>query len=167
LRIFGLGWIPGLLQTPDYSREAFKIYGRSDMEEQMRRRLERQETLTRTPPPRAWITLDQAALERPVGGPAVMRAQIARLIELGEMPHVTLRLVPKDVGGYQGLDGAFHLMTAMGRTVAYVWSAGGGYLVQDGEQVDTYLDRWESIGLHALAWDSSKEIMTKVMEGLT
>ena len=37
--------------------------------------------------------MDEAVLRRPVGGPAVMRAQLRHLIEAGEMPHVTLQVV--------------------------------------------------------------------------
>ena len=165
LRIFGMGWVPGLLQTPEYARTAFTIYNVPDVGVELARRLERQETLTRATPPQVWITLDEAVLERPVGGPAVMREQMARLIELGEMRHIMLRLVPKDAGGYHGLDGAFHLMTTAGRTVAYVWAPGGGYLVQDGTQVETFINRWESIGVHALTWDHSKDLLIRALEG--
>lgn len=167
MRIFGAMWIPGLIQTPEYARAAFVAYKVADVEDALKRRLERQEALSRTPPPRVWITLDEGVLERPVGGADTMRDQLARLMALGEMPHVTLRFVPKNIGGYLGLDGSFHLMSAAGRTVAYVYAPGGGFLVQDGAQIEMFMNRWEDISERALTWDTSKEIITKAMEGYT
>ena len=39
-------------------------------------------------------SIDEAVLCRPVGGPKAMAAQLAQLIELGSLPHVTLQVIP-------------------------------------------------------------------------
>src|SRR5262249_41805156 len=150
-----------LLQTPDYARTVLTVYNEPDIEEMLAQRLERQQALARTPAPQVWVVLDEGVLDRPIGGSEIMREQIARLIELGEMPHISLRLVPKQAGGHQGLDGAFHLMSSGGRTVAFISAPGGGFLVQGGAQVETFMNRWEAIGVHALTWEGSKELLTR------
>ena len=42
--------------------------------------------------------VDEGALRRPIGGPAVMRAQLARIIEAASLPKVTFQVIPFDVG---------------------------------------------------------------------
>lgn len=165
IRVFGALWVPGLIQTREYARAAALSWGELDIDRLLEQRRERQELLARTPPPQLWIILDEGVLDRPVGGPKTMREQIARLIELGEIPHVTLRIVPKSIGGYRGLDGAFHLMSTGGRSVAYVEAPGGGFLVQSGAQVEEFMNRWDAISSCALTWDASKDLLLEAMEG--
>jgi uncharacterized protein DUF5753 len=167
MRIYGMVWVPGLLQTPDYARTALETYREPDPEGVLAQRLDRQKALARTPAPDVWIILDEAALDRPIGSSKIMHDQIKRLIELGETARISLRVVPKRAGAHQGLDGEFELMSSGGRTVAFVAAPGGGFLVQGGAQVERFMSRWEAIGVHALAWEGSKEVLMKALEAYT
>jgi hypothetical protein len=53
------------------------------------------------------VLLDEAVLQRPVGGPAVMAAQRRRLLEDAERPAVTLQVLPTSTGAHAGMDGPF------------------------------------------------------------
>lgn len=105
--------VPGLLQTEDYAR-ALVVAGYPDApaEEASRRvalRMARQQILTRPGPTRLWVVIDEAVLRRPVGGPAVMRAQLIRLIEATALPNVTLQVLPQAAGPHSAMYGMFYL----------------------------------------------------------
>lgn len=84
--------VPGLLQTEDYARAVIRADKPRDSDESVARavtaRLDRQELLTRDQWPLLWYILDEAIIRRMVGGPAVMDAQLARLISLAGRPGV-------------------------------------------------------------------------------
>src|SRR5580700_6164985 len=86
--------VPGLLQTEGYIRAITAASFPGATEEQTQRRLTlrlaRQELLTRPGAPGYWVVLDETVLRRPIGGPEVMRDQIAHLIEAAERPNVTI-----------------------------------------------------------------------------
>jgi hypothetical protein len=79
-------WVPGLLQTEDYARATLQAGGVRDLEEVLAARMRRQEIFNRDDPPVMWSLLWEPVLEIPVGGKAVMRAQLAHLLEMSEGP---------------------------------------------------------------------------------
>jgi hypothetical protein len=104
IRAFDLQFVCGLFQTEDYAR-AVTVLGHRDarageIERRVAVRMKRQELLAAANPPKVWAVMDEAALRRPVGGPAVMRAQVRRLLEAAGMPAVTLQVLPFAAGGH-------------------------------------------------------------------
>ncbi len=73
-------------------------------------RLKRQELLARTHPPALSILLDEAALRRPIGSPAVMRRQLNHLTELADQPNLTLEVMPFSAGLRNGIGEAFAIL---------------------------------------------------------
>jgi hypothetical protein len=57
-----------------------------------------------------WSVMDEAVLRRPVGGREVMRSQLRRLLEVTELPHVTLQVVPFRYGGHAAAGGSFTIL---------------------------------------------------------
>jgi DNA-binding XRE family transcriptional regulator len=106
--------IPGLLQTEDYARALTAAgYPNASPEETARRvalRMTRQQILRRPEPPRLWVVIDEAVLRRPVGGSAVMRAQLGRLVEAAAQPNITLQVLPLAAGAHPVMYGMFHLL---------------------------------------------------------
>ncbi len=104
IRLYEVGIIPGLLQTPDYAtvlaQSAVKRGAITDdqAEERVTLIAERQATLERTPSPLVFVVLDESCLRRPIGEPAVMDAQLARLIEFAELPNTVLQVAPFAMG---------------------------------------------------------------------
>ena len=96
-------FVPGLLQTEDYARAV--ISGgqvRPDPEAAERRvaaRMARQELFTRPEPPEIWAVLDESVILRPVGGPAVMAAQLRHLIEVSTRPNAVVTASGPPAGG--------------------------------------------------------------------
>ena len=90
LRVYEVQFIPGLLQTTSYTRAIVKRGQAAAPAEEIERRVQlraaRQEMLAKPGSPRLWTVIDEAALRRPIGGPAVMRAQLERLIAATDAP---------------------------------------------------------------------------------
>jgi hypothetical protein len=124
----------------------------------------RQELLSKPNPPDLWVLLSESVLDWPVGGTEVMRAQLARLLEFSELPHVTLRVVPKSAGAYEGLDGPFKVITVEEGELAFVDAPNGGRLVMDAAEVRGLRLRFDRIGAVAQPVDSSRSLIKQVME---
>ncbi len=108
IRVYEPELVHGLLQTPNYLR-ALVIDSGFDLDEgtiqrQIKLRQERQQALTiRTPPLRITAILGAAVLARPVGSKATMKEQVARLLELDELDHVDIRVMPWNAGGHAAM----------------------------------------------------------------
>jgi transcriptional regulator with XRE-family HTH domain len=114
IRSYQVQFVPGLLQTDDYARAVIRLGHPdiSDSEIDMRANLRtaRQKILTMSEGPKIWAVVDEAALRRPVGGTQVMRAQVQRLIDLTELPNVTLQVVSFEAGGHAAAGGPFTIL---------------------------------------------------------
>jgi transcriptional regulator with XRE-family HTH domain len=99
---YALMIMPGLLQTPDYARAVIAAtpqhWSRKEIELRVEGRLLRQQILLRPDPPAYEVILGEATMSQVVGGPAVMAAQLRRLIEASWMPTVNIRLIRFDAG---------------------------------------------------------------------
>lgn len=100
--------IPGLLQTEAYAHTLIEAdnpgVGGEEIDRRVHVRLARQALLTRrTAAPQLRIVLNEAIVKRPIGGTAVMREQLRRLLEVGELPNVSLRMMPFDIGLHPGV----------------------------------------------------------------
>lgn len=98
IRTYEVQFIPGLLQTEDYTEAVLRI-GASDItaqetSQQVSVRMRRQQILHRSSPPRLWAVIDEAALRRPIGGVDVARAQLRHLVEMTQLSHVTIQVAP-------------------------------------------------------------------------
>ena len=106
--------VPGLLQTEDYTRTVIRAiapdHGEDQIERKVQARLTRQKLLADPRPPEYWAIIDEAVLHRIVGGPEIMRAQLERLVEAAELPHVTLQVVPYGAGAHAGMEGPFLIL---------------------------------------------------------
>ncbi|WP_242903789.1 helix-turn-helix domain-containing protein [Actinomadura terrae] len=162
--------IPALFQTEDYARALLQAGIEPDLEMVLMERLQRQNVLTRNPPPHLMVIISQNAIEWPVGNPEIMRAQLARVLEVAEWPNALIRVVPRswDVGAHAGLGGSFQLLTGgdFGE-VAFTASPGAGRLVSSPSEVRSYDVRYEHISAKALMEGPSLDLVRKVMEAFT
>ncbi|GAA1540332.1 helix-turn-helix transcriptional regulator [Actinomadura kijaniata] len=165
LRIYELGFVPGLLQTERYARALFNAWGVRDVEKQLTQRMERQVAVFDRPePPMTWVLLAEPVLEWQIGGPEVMREQLAHLLEISEHPNVVIRVVPKIEGAHPGLGGAFKIMTVGGADLVYTEAMGGGRLVQGALETGRFVDWWDRIGARALPEGSTRLLVRRKME---
>jgi transcriptional regulator with XRE-family HTH domain len=166
IRAFNLPLINGLLQTEDYARAVVGINKQPDIVDQLvADRMRRQKILMSGAPLQAWFTLDEGALRRMVGGPAVMRDQLAHLLAMGERPNISIDVVPQETPYYPGLGGNFILLSfAASPDVAYIEAAGHGLLIQDAEAVVECEVRYNLLRGDALRTADSRTLIQSVME---
>ncbi|WTA59671.1 helix-turn-helix transcriptional regulator [Streptomyces niveus] len=104
-------YVPGLLQTPEYVRVLHQHAhgGRpdEDIDRMVELRMTRQKALRREPPLKYVVVISEAVLLRQVGGPSVMRAQLARIIEAASEPNIKVQVVPFKAGVHRSMNGAF------------------------------------------------------------
>lgn len=111
IRAYQAGVVHGLFQVEEYARVQMQ-WGQPRMpverlEIGVTSRMQRQEILTRENPPLVWTILDESVLSRPVGGRAVMRQQLQRLLREAESPNTVIQVVPLRTDPHPGLDGSF------------------------------------------------------------
>ncbi|MFC8361462.1 helix-turn-helix domain-containing protein [Streptomyces griseorubiginosus] len=106
LRTYEPHYVTGLLQTRAYAhgvlRGGFPHEADEDLDRRVDLRLRRQGLLERPDAPTLWVVMEEAVLHRVVGGPEVMREQIERLLEVAELEHVSVDVVPFTAGAHVG-----------------------------------------------------------------
>jgi hypothetical protein len=169
VRSFELQFVHGLFQTQDYARAVTRLGHRSappsEIERRVGLRVRRQELLVRTAPPRIWSVMDEAVLRRPFGSPAVMRAQLQRLIEAAELPHVTLQVVPFARGGHAGASGAFTVLRFEEPDlpdVVYIEQLTGAVYLDQRPDVEHYLEVADQLSGEALTPVASRRFIEQV-----
>lgn len=172
LRWFEPMLVPGLLQTEDYARAIFRTrFGVTDEEvdEQVAARLKRQEVLARPDPVSLWAIVDESALRRAIGGPRVMREQVAYLVDASERPHLSIQVIATDVGAHRGLwAGGFAVADfEEAPPVGYQETASQGQLVDQREDVRTLDDCWDTLVREALPWAASRALLEEVAKSWT
>jgi transcriptional regulator with XRE-family HTH domain len=157
IRTFELQFVHGLFQTEDYAHAVTRLGRKAapadEIERRVALRLKRQDLLSRPNPPRIWSVMDEAVLRRPVGGPAVMRAQFQHLIEVAEFPHVTLQVVPFARGGHAGESGSFTVLRFEERDlpdVVYIEQLTGAIYLDQRSDVEHYLEVVDELSSEAL-----------------
>lgn len=158
--------VPGLLQVPEYAQELLQALGAADVNGPLTRRMKRAEIFNRPEPPVLWAVVTESVINWPIGGPGVMRKQLAHLLEMSSRPNIGLRVVSRVAGAHAGVDGSFSLMWGDFGDVAYTESPGGGRLVAAAAEVRQYSLRYDRIGQAALPEATSRELIEKAMEAL-
>jgi len=160
-------FVPGLLQTEDYSRALIRGVLPGATKDQVEQRVDvrkrRQAVLEREQPLRLWAICDEAALHRMVGGPKVMREQLMHLVVVAEQPHVTLQVVPFNVGAHPGMPGSFMVLRFDDApSVVYVDSMAGDLFLEEEGEVARYTGLYEHLRADAHNQDATRQLLTRV-----
>jgi transcriptional regulator with XRE-family HTH domain len=173
IRTYELQFVPGLFQTEDYARAVTALGHRSAPTEEIERRvslrLQRQQILTRPDAtPRVWAVIDESALRRPLGGRDVMRAQLAHLIELTELPQVTLQIMPFDRGGHSAAGGSFSILRFAEPElpdIVYIEQLTGALYLDRLDEADHYREVMNSLSAEAeTPIESARQLTTLLNE---
>jgi transcriptional regulator with XRE-family HTH domain len=157
IRSFESQFVPGLFQTGDYARAVTRLGHQTASAEEIERRVglrvKRQDLLARAQPPRIWAVVDEAVLRRPIGGPAVMRAQLARLAGAARLPGVRLQVVPFARGGHAAASGSFSILRFAERDlpdVVYMEQLTSAVYLDQRTDVEHYLEVADQLSGEAL-----------------
>lgn len=158
--------VPGLLQIEAYARHLFVSEPRitpDEVERRLQARLSRRNILDRTNPTQLIALVDQSVLRRRIGSPEVMREQLASLVEVGQLPNVTIQIV--DPLCAPGLHGAFmiaELPHGESQTI-HADSAAEGLVSAAPDLVTAVWARYESIRAWAYPEHVSLNMIKEVM----
>jgi transcriptional regulator with XRE-family HTH domain len=170
IRDFGLGVIPGLLQTAGYARAivgaAVPRWVPDVVEQRVTGRLVRQQILTADAPPRFEALIDESALHRVVGGPAVMREQLEHLLRVAMRPNVNLRVIPYRAGAMP-VGHKFIILTFAQPgipDVVFVEGLTGDLYLDNSEDIKVYNATFWSLSELAVSPSESREIISAKSE---
>lgn len=169
IQVFNSSGIPGLLQTPDYTRAAFRRSELGASEQQINERvavrMKRQRVLDRREPPYYWGIMDESALKRPIGGLSCMAEQIRHLLQLATRPHVTVQVLPFGRGAHPFLGGSLTLHTLPdGSTIAVVESFDSGEPVESPRRILELTQKFDMARSLALTDDESVDLIRGYMK---
>jgi transcriptional regulator with XRE-family HTH domain len=166
IRSFEVQFVNGLFQTADYARAVTGLGRKTAQEDEIERwvklRLQRQEMLSRPDPPNVWSVMDEAVLRRPAGSAAVMRAQYRHLIEVAELPNVTLQVIPFARGAHAGESGSFTVLRFEEPDlpdVVYLEQLTNAFYLEQRSDVERYLEVVDEISGAALTPDETTQLI--------
>jgi transcriptional regulator with XRE-family HTH domain len=164
LRSFDFGPLHGLLQIPDYSRAVLSAqlpnHSPQEIEQLVELRVRRQERLRGTDPLQFTVVVDESVLFREVGGPEVMAAQMRHLLDLMEMPHVVLRVLPFTAGLRRAHRDHFMLLEIpddLGSDLVYIEGHAGETFLESESDVDLYRDVFDDALARSLDARASRD----------
>jgi len=170
IRTFELQFVHGLFQTEDYAR-AVTLLGHTsapaaEIDRRVSLRLKRQDLLNGPSPPQVWSVIDEGALRRPVGGRAVMQAQLKKLVEVAGRRHVTIQVAPFARGGHAAAGGSFTVLR-FGQPdvpdVVYIEQLTSALYLDKREDVDHYMEVMNHLSTEALTPVQSARFLADII----
>ncbi|MFJ6741448.1 helix-turn-helix transcriptional regulator [Streptomyces sp. NPDC091279] len=172
IRLYEVGVIPGLLQTPKYAAtlEADAVRREAITPEQADERVAlaemRQAALVRSPSPLIFAVLDEGCVRRPMGAPSVMDAQYERLLEFAELPNTVLQIAPFSMGARRPFSLPITLLTMADRSLmSYAESAHRGHLERESTFALPFLAAYHQLQTEALSQAASVAMIQKLRKG--
>ncbi|BDH03269.1 helix-turn-helix domain-containing protein [Streptomyces seoulensis] len=167
LRVYEPQLVTGLLQTRAYAealvRGALPETSTAEIEKRVKVRMRRQERVTdQENPLRLWVVLDEAALHRVVGSKLIMREQLEHLGELSQLPHVTVQVLPFEVGAHPGLNGQYAILEfadAADSSVVYLEGVTSDLYLEKAPDVQKYAVMYEHLRAQALPVEQSQRFI--------
>jgi transcriptional regulator with XRE-family HTH domain len=165
--------VPGLLQTERYTRAVHRAIRpdvqESEVDRRGKARMERQRLLTDPNPPEYWAVIDEAVLNRTVGGPSVMREQLSHLVDVAALPNVTLQVVPFNAGEHAGMEGSFLILGFPEQAdpdVVYVEYTTSGVYLEQPSDVRRYTVMFDHLRATALKPDDTVAMIKRAADRL-
>jgi transcriptional regulator with XRE-family HTH domain len=163
--------VPGLLQTPEYIRgvaAAAQLDAKdAALQRSVELRLARQLRLDAAHPPRLHALLNEGVVLRPVGGPAVMAAQLHHLLAMDERDHITVQILPFDVGAHVAMTGAFTMLRfpeELEMNAVFLEHDHGATSAERPVDVDRYSRMFERLTAMALSPDQTRERLATLID---
>jgi transcriptional regulator with XRE-family HTH domain len=170
VREYTVNNLPGLLQTADYARALFEsslhVGTRAVQENDVEVRMIRQKRLRDPENPLVLIAvIEESALRRVIGGPDVMCAQLAHVLEAAELDPVTIQVLPANVGAHPSVSGAFTVLSFDGLgepDIGYVEHPMGSVHIEKAEDVARGRLVFDRLRTLALGPDESAALIERV-----
>ncbi|MFF3644021.1 helix-turn-helix domain-containing protein [Streptomyces sp. NPDC002564] len=170
LRVYDPQVVPGLLQTRAYAEAlitgALPETPPTDIEKRVQVRMRRQERISAPENPlRLWTVLDESALRRVVGSRHLMRDQLEHLVEQSQLPHVTVQVIPFEMGAHPGLNGQYAILEfpdAADSSVVYIEGVTSDLYLEKANDVQQYSVMYEHLRAQALNVEQSRQLIADI-----
>ncbi|KUH38986.1 MULTISPECIES: helix-turn-helix domain-containing protein [Streptomyces] len=170
LRVYEPQIVPGLLQTRAYAEAvingALPEAPVSEIDKRVNVRTRRQDRVHDVEKPlRLWAVIDESALRRVVGGRDVMVEQLESLIELSHLPHVTVQVLPFEMGAHPGISGHYAILEfpdATDSSVVYIEGVTSDLYLEKPNDVQRYSVMYEHLRAQALGVEQTRQFVAAV-----
>jgi transcriptional regulator with XRE-family HTH domain len=162
---YQMNMVHGLLQTEAYVRAVLGALDDTDLDDRTAVRLARQRIFDKEEPPVFWMVLSQAALYQEIGGPEVMREQLAHLLSFEGDARINIQILPFSAGAHAGLTGSFTLYRfEKDPDIVYTEGYGSGHPSANRATVKNCSLRYDHLQAAALSLRDSADLIRCVME---
>ncbi|MFD9862306.1 helix-turn-helix domain-containing protein [Streptomyces alboflavus] len=163
--------VPGLLQPEAYIRAIFERrlppLTEREIERQVEARLERQRLLTERPNTAFSFIIEQALIQRRVGGAGVTKVLINHLLEVGKLRNVEIQIMPLQQEDHVGVDGQMYLAeTPDHQWIGYTEGQQSSVLLTDPEDVSALLQRYGKLRQQALGREATVSLLEQMRGAL-
>lgn len=163
--------IPGMLQTYQYAVSAIAATTPAlppeDVAERADLRLKRLDCLGFAADRRAWFIISEEALQRSVGGKAVLLEQLEHLLNVAALrPSVTLQVLPAASEGHPGLAGGFTAYRIGQQRVVFTETLTGSLISTRPEDIAAYASAYDHLQAEALSPAASLELIDRARRAL-
>ncbi|MCX4724269.1 helix-turn-helix transcriptional regulator [Streptomyces sp. NBC_00440] len=172
IRLYEVGIVPGLLQTPEYASvlAANAVRRGAITAEQADERVtlvaERQAALFRPTLPVLMVVLDESCIRRSIGDAAAMDAQLTRLVEFAGQPNTMLQVAPFDLGAHRPFDLPVTVLTMPDRSLmSYAESSQRGHLERESTAVLPMLTAYHQLQAESPSQAASVAMIEQVRKG--
>ncbi|MEU6624400.1 helix-turn-helix transcriptional regulator [Streptomyces litmocidini] len=170
LRMYESQIIPGLLQTPAYAEAvisgAMPESTPAEIEKRVTVRTRRQDRIRDEERPlRLWAVIDEGALHRIVGSRQLMVDQLEHLIEQSHLPHVTVQVIPFEMGAHPGISGQYSILEfpdTSDSSVVYIEGVTSDLYLEKAQDVGKYSVMYEHLRAQALNVEQTREFISKM-----
>lgn len=164
--------IPGLLQTEAYARAVYNCnycppLDDEEIEKRVTTRVQRKRVFQRKPAPILGFIVEQSVLTRPLGGTSVLKEQLHHLLEVGQLRHIQVQVMPHSRETHAGLMGAMIILeTAERCQLAYIEGHKGGYFVSEQPDLGNLIGKYGILRAQALTPEESARLIDEVARDL-
>ncbi|MFF8447963.1 helix-turn-helix domain-containing protein [Streptomyces leeuwenhoekii] len=160
--------IHGLLQTPEYAQALYEMrrpaYTEGEIERHVAARMARKAVFERVPRPLITFVQEEVTLRRPIGGSMVLRHQLEHLLEISELRHVEIQVMPTDRDDHAGIMGSFRLLKLQdGKTLGHSEGQLHDRVISDPREAHILEMRYGIIRAQALTPRESRAFIEKVL----
>ncbi|MEV5570218.1 helix-turn-helix transcriptional regulator [Spirillospora sp. NPDC052269] len=120
-------------------------------------------------PAEIWSILHESTLRTMVGGRAVMKAQLDRLLELSVHPLVDLQVLPFAKGAHPCMQNGFHVLgfpDPADPETTYIEYRTGGIFLDDPDEVAIYGRIFDQLRARALDPDETRALITQTRDAM-
>jgi transcriptional regulator with XRE-family HTH domain len=163
--------VPGLLQPEEYARAVFARqlppFTQEQIDRKVAARLERQMLLTERPNTAFTFIIEQAILERGVGGASITRAVIDHLLNMGDRTNVEIQIMPLHQEDHCGVDGQLYMAEAPGHQwFGYIEGHRSSSLIADPGEVSVLHQRYGKLRSQALDCRATVNLLERMRGAL-